>query len=41
MPKVYPTHAEYSLIAEGYIDEENNIFFYDQEPIIKDIHPLY
>ena len=41
MPKVYPTHAEYSLIAEGYMDEENNIFFYDPEPIIKDIHPLY
>lgn len=37
-PNVEPFYAEYVLIAEGNIDEENNINFYDINKIIDDIY---
>jgi hypothetical protein len=41
MPNVHPTHAEYSLIAEGILDEDDTIKLYDLEGMIEEIHPLY
>jgi hypothetical protein len=40
IPKVYPTHAVWSLIAEGYLDSENNINLYSQKEMINEIHPM-
>ncbi len=36
-PKVEPTYAIWSLIKEGYLDEENQIHFYDIKQIIEDL----
>lgn len=34
-PNVEPVYAVYSLVAEGYIDNESNIKFYSQEDLVK------
>jgi len=40
MPNVYPTHAEYSLIAEGRLNEDGAIILYNPDEYINEIHPL-
>ena len=40
-PNVYPVHAVYSLIAEGVVDEEQNLRIYDSTLLIEEIHPMY
>jgi len=41
MPNVAPTNAKYSLITEGYIDNENNLFLYSIDEMIDEYHPLH
>jgi hypothetical protein len=41
MPNVHPTHAEYSLIAEGFLEDDGTIRLYDPDMMIEKIHPLY
>lgn len=41
MPDVYPTHAQYSLIAEGRVNENNTIQLYNPDEYIESIHPLF
>ncbi|MBS3778335.1 MAG: hypothetical protein KGY50_03470, partial [Candidatus Thermoplasmatota archaeon] len=41
MPDVYPTHAQYSLIAEGRVTENNTIQLYNPDEYIESIHPLF
>ena len=41
MPNVAPTHAEYSLIAEGFLDGDDTIKLYDLNAMIEELHPLY
>jgi hypothetical protein len=39
-PNVAPTHAEYSLIAEGIIDEDDMLYIYSLDNVINELHPL-